>query len=86
MGQLHPRLRLLVHHPAIIEGLGYTSAVSQLLTVPLYTAGVISVISLSLLADKKQCRWKLITFPYLVSAAGLIALLAIPHPKYVLFL
>lgn len=67
--------------PAIINGLGYTSAVSQLLTVPLYTAGVISVIGLSMLADKKQVRWKFITFPYLFSAAGLIALLAIPHPK-----
>lgn len=69
--------------PSIIEGLGYTSAVSQLLTVPLYTAGVISVISLSWWADRKQVRWKFITYPYLFAAAGLVALLAIPHPKYV---
>jgi hypothetical protein len=67
--------------PAIILGLGYTSAVSQLLTVPLYTAGVISVISLSWLADRKQVRWSFVTYPYLVAAAGFLALLAIPHPK-----
>lgn len=67
--------------PAIIEGLGYTSAVSQLLTVPIYVAGVISVISLSWLADRKQVRWKFIVYPYLVAGAGLVALLAIPHPK-----
>ncbi|KAK3726085.1 hypothetical protein LTR37_000233 [Vermiconidia calcicola] len=67
--------------PAIIVGLGYTSAVSQLLTVPLYISGVISIISLSWLADKKQVRWKFVTYPYLVAAAGFLALLAIPHPK-----
>lgn len=68
--------------PAIILGLGYTSAASQLLTIPLFLAGVISVISLSWFADKKQVRWSFVTYPYLFAAAGFLTLLAIPHPKY----
>ena len=66
-----------------IEGLGYTSAASQLLTVPLYTSGIISVITLSWFADRRQVRWIFVTVPYLVAAAGFLALIAIPHPKYV---
>jgi predicted MFS family arabinose efflux permease len=67
--------------PTIIRDLGYTSAVAQLLTVPVYTFGVISVVAFSWVADRKQVRWIFVVGPYSISAAGFLALLAIPHPR-----
>jgi len=46
-------------------------------------SGVISVIGLSVWADKKQVRWCFVMYPYLIAAAGCLALLAIPHPELV---
>ena len=67
--------------PTIIRDLGYTSAVAQLLTVPVYTFGVVSVIAFSWIADRKQVRWIFVVGPYSISAAGFLALLVIPHPR-----
>ncbi|KAL4895466.1 major facilitator superfamily domain-containing protein [Aspergillus ambiguus] len=64
--------------PTIIQGLGYSSANAQLLTVPPYIVGVISIVAFSWLSDSKQIRWISIIFPYAIACVGLIALLAIP--------
>jgi MFS family permease len=55
--------------------------VAQLLTVPVYTFGVISVVAFSWVADRKQVRWIFVAGPYCISAAGFLALLVIPHPR-----
>jgi hypothetical protein len=68
--------------PSIILGLGYTSAQAQLLTVPVYTVGVISTIGFSRWADRRRVRWPFIVGPYAIAAVGLIGLLSVPHPRY----
>lgn len=68
--------------PTIILGLGYTSYQAQLLTVPIYAAGLISTIAFSWLADRRKTRWPFVVIPYGISLVGYLALLAIPHPKY----
>lgn len=67
--------------PSIILGLGYRAAEAQLLTIPVYFLGLLSVLFFSWLSDKYQTRWIFVVGPYTVSACGMIALLAIPHPK-----
>jgi MFS family permease len=68
--------------PQIILELGYTSAQAQLLTVPVYTLGVISTIGFSFWADKRRVRWPFVTGPFAIAAVGLIGLLSIPHPRF----
>lgn len=68
--------------PTIINQLGYSAANAQLLTVPIYVLGIISVIFFAWLSDRQQIRWVYIIGPYSIAIAGLIALLAIPHPAY----
>lgn len=58
--------------PTIINQLGYTAANAQLLTVPLYGAGVISTIVLSIWSDNVKVRWPFIVFPYCVSMLGFV--------------
>lgn len=53
--------------PTIILELGYTSAIAQLLTVPIYLLGVISTLVISVLSDRKKSRWPFIVGPYCVS-------------------
>ncbi|KAF9888592.1 hypothetical protein FE257_008524 [Aspergillus nanangensis] len=67
--------------PTIILGLGYSSANAQLLTVPPYMLGVVSIITFSWLSDSRRIRWISIIWPYTIAACGLIGLLAIPHPR-----
>lgn len=68
--------------PTIILGLGYTSAQSQLLTIPVYFLGACSTIFFSWMADRRKSRWPFIVIPFSVALIGFIALLAIPHPRY----
>ncbi|KAI0966574.1 retrograde regulation protein 2 [Xylaria arbuscula] len=68
--------------PSIILQLGYSQANAQLLTIPIYLVGVISILLFSRLADKRRARWPFMAIPFCISAIGFIALLSIPHPKY----
>lgn len=68
--------------PSIINGLGYSAANAQLLTMPIYVLGAISTITISYLADRYRTRWVFIVGPYSVAMCAFIALLAIPHPQY----
>jgi MFS family permease len=67
--------------PTIIKDLGYTSAQAQLLTIPVYFAGLVSTIGFSWLADRRRSRWPFVVVPYGISLVGFLALLVIPHPK-----
>jgi predicted MFS family arabinose efflux permease len=67
--------------PTIILELGYTSYQAQLLTIPVYTAGLIATIGFSRLADRYKSRWPFIVIPYGISMIGFLGLLIIPHPK-----
>lgn len=67
--------------PSIILGLGYSAANAQLLTIPIYTVGVISTIFFSRWADRRRVRWPFIVGPYSIAAVGFIGLLAVPHPR-----
>lgn len=51
------------------------------MTIPVYIAGMISSITLSWWADRKQVRWIIIVGPASVSMIGFIGLLCIPHPN-----
>lgn len=68
--------------PSIINGLGYSAANAQLLTMPIYIVGAISTITVSWLADRYRTRWVFIVGPYTVAMCAFVALLAIPHPRY----
>lgn len=67
--------------PTIINGLGYTAANAQLLTIPVYVLGMISTIFFSVLADRHQTRWVFIVIPFSIGLVRFIGLLAVPHPK-----
>jgi MFS family permease len=68
--------------PTVIQGLGYSSANAQLLTIPLYVFAVILVLLFSWLSDKYQVRWVFIVLGFSIAIVGYVAQLAIPHPKY----
>ncbi|KAF2093482.1 MFS general substrate transporter [Rhizodiscina lignyota] len=68
--------------PTVIEELGYTAADAQLLTIPLYVFAVILIIVFAFWSDRIQNRWRFIVAGYSLAVCGLIAQLAIPHPKF----
>jgi sugar phosphate permease len=67
--------------PSVINGLGYTAAQAQLLTMPIYILGAIATVVVSFFSDRHKTRWPFIVGPYCLTAIGMIGLLAIPHPK-----
>lgn len=81
MGNSIPVYAFTYTAPTIIRDLGYSSANAQLLTIPVYLLGAISTICFSLIADKRQTRWKFVVGPYCICAIGFLALLCIPHPR-----
>lgn len=68
--------------PSVILDLGYSAATAQLLTIPIYTVGVISTIAVSVLADRHRTRWPFIIGPFCLAATAFLALLCIPHPRF----
>jgi predicted MFS family arabinose efflux permease len=50
------------------------------IAIPIYILGVISTVIFALLADRRRVRWPFIVAPFCIAAAGLIGLLAVPHP------
>lgn len=65
--------------PVIILQLGYTAAQAQLLTIPVYIVGMISTLTFSWIADKRQRRWPFIIIPYSIALIGFVGLMAVPR-------
>lgn len=54
---------LVLSLPLTINGLGYTAQQAQLLTIPVYTSALISILICSILADKYLIRLPFIVYP-----------------------
>lgn len=67
--------------PTAIKQLGYTSANAQLMTIPVYTFAVISVVTVAYFADKTRQRTPFIMGGLGMAVVGLIGELATPHPQ-----
>ncbi|ORX93929.1 major facilitator superfamily domain-containing protein [Clohesyomyces aquaticus] len=68
--------------PTVIQGLGYSSANAQLLTIPIYVFASIVTLAFAFLSDYRQARSPFIIAGYCIAVIGFIAQLAIPHPRY----
>ena len=68
--------------PTVIQGLGYTAAIAQLLTIPIYVFAAIITIAFAWWSDYTRVRSPFIIAGYAIASVGFIAQLAIPHPKY----
>lgn len=66
--------------PAVINGLGYTSAQAQLLTIPIYVFAMILTLVFAWWSDRIEQRSPFIMGGYGIACIGFIAELAIPHP------
>ncbi|KAK3674356.1 hypothetical protein LTR78_005825 [Recurvomyces mirabilis] len=67
--------------PSVIEELGYTAAIAQLLTIPIYVAAMIMVLIFAFWSEKVQQRSPFIMAGFSIAVFGFIAQLAIPHNK-----
>jgi hypothetical protein len=68
--------------PSVINGLGYSSANAQLLTIPIYVFAAIVTLIWAWGSDLTQIRSPWIIGGYSIAIVGFIAQLAIPHPRY----
>ncbi|KAF1349207.1 MFS general substrate transporter [Lizonia empirigonia] len=68
--------------PTVINGLGYSSANAQLLTIPIYVFAAIITVVWAWGSDLTQKRSPWIIGGYCIAIVGFIAQLAIPHPAY----
>lgn len=68
--------------PTVINGLGYSAANAQLLTIPIYVFASIMTIIFAWWSDHIQTRSPFIMAGFSIAACGFIAQLAIPHPRY----
>lgn len=68
--------------PAVINGLGYTSAQAQLLTIPVYVFAMILTLVFAWWSDRIEQRSPFIMGGYAIACIGFIAELAIPHPRF----
>lgn len=80
--QLISCLRFTATVPTVINGLGYSSANAQLLTIPIYVFAAIITLIFAWAADLTRMRSPYIIGGYAIAICGFIAQLAIPHPKY----
>ncbi|KAK7906260.1 hypothetical protein LTR67_000986 [Exophiala xenobiotica] len=67
--------------PSVIEGLGYSSANAQLLTIPIYVFAMIITLIFAFMSDKFEQRTPFIMAGYSIAVVGFIGELAIPHPR-----
>lgn len=67
--------------PTIIQQLGYDSAIAQLMSVPIYVFSLVLVIIFAWASDHYEQRTPFIMAGFALSSVGLIAELAIPHPR-----
>ncbi|KAF2119655.1 major facilitator superfamily domain-containing protein [Lophiotrema nucula] len=68
--------------PTVIQGLGYSSANAQLLTIPIYVFAAIVTLIFAFWSDYVHIRSWFIIGGYVMASCGFIAQLAIPHPKW----
>ncbi|KAL4903571.1 hypothetical protein BDW74DRAFT_185971 [Aspergillus multicolor] len=68
--------------PTVIAELGYTAAIAQLMTIPIYVAAVIALLLAAYLSDKAKDRSMFVIWPLVVGGIGLIGLIAIPKDGY----
>lgn len=68
--------------PTVINGLGYSAANAQLLTIPIYLFASILTIIFAWWSDHARIRSPFIVAGFIIAVCGFIAQLAIPHPKY----
>ena len=66
----------------MVNGLGYTAANAQLVTVPIYICTMLATIAVSVASDHYKTKSPFILLAISTSVIGLIALLAVPHPAY----
>lgn len=66
--------------PTIVQQLGYTAALAQLMTIPIYVVAMIFVLGFAWWSDHVQQRTPFIVAGFCIAIVGLIAELAIPHP------
>ncbi|KAL2801828.1 major facilitator superfamily domain-containing protein [Aspergillus granulosus] len=64
--------------PTIIKGLGYSSAIAQLLTTPIYAAATMTCIAVGYFADKTAKRSLFTIICYLIILIGYIIVVAPP--------
>jgi MFS family permease len=67
--------------PTVVKDLGYTSAQAQLMTIPIYVAGMAATVAVAFWSDHIQQRTPFIMGGFSFAVVGFIAELAIPHPK-----
>ncbi|KAI1608295.1 major facilitator superfamily domain-containing protein [Exophiala viscosa] len=67
--------------PSVIEGLGYSSANAQLMTIPVYVFAMILTLVFAFWSDRIQQRTPFIMAGFSIGVVGFIAELAIPHPR-----
>ncbi|KAL2829623.1 major facilitator superfamily domain-containing protein [Aspergillus pseudoustus] len=65
--------------PTIIKGLGYSAAIAQLLTIPIYAAATMSCIAVGYFADKTAKRSLFTIACYLIILIGYIIVVAPPR-------
>ncbi|KAL2850363.1 major facilitator superfamily domain-containing protein [Aspergillus pseudodeflectus] len=65
--------------PTIIKGLGYSAAIAQLLTIPVYAAATITCIAVGYFADKTGKRSLFTIVCYLIILIGYIIVVAPPR-------
>lgn len=67
--------------PSVIEGLGYTAAKAQLLTIPIYVFAMIFTLIFAFWSDRVKQRSPFIMAGFTIAACGFIGQLAIPHTR-----
>ena len=68
--------------PTIIEGLGYTAANAQLLTIPIYVAAMLMTLIFAFWSEHVKQRSPFIMAGNAIACVGFIGQLAIPHHKW----
>ena len=68
--QAVPNYALKFSMPAIIKGMGYTSANAQLLTIPPYICGALSSYGFAVVADRTSWRMPFIVIPQCAVVIG----------------
>jgi len=68
--------------PSVINGLGYSSANAQLLTIPIYVFAALVTLAFAWGSDLGRMRSPWIIGGYSIAICGFIAQLAIPKPRY----
>ncbi|KAF9233958.1 major facilitator superfamily domain-containing protein [Melanogaster broomeanus] len=76
-----PSYALSYFLPTIIDGFGYSAAISQVLTIPLYVLSTAAVVVLAHYSDKTQLRSPFIFAGQLVSLVGLANNVRAPYKR-----